>query len=155
MDISSSTTAQTSLRNSAQPSSGMEQCRQILLELKERDEAYIFASPVDPVALNLPDYLEIIKEPMDLGTIENRLNVNTIDSVHEFARLVRLTFQNAIKYNSRPENPVHQAARTMLGIFNSRFGIARSIIEREQEEVELAERCKQLEVDQPKRGNAQ
>lgn len=49
MDISSSTTAQTSLRNSAQPSSGMEQCRQILLKLKEMDVNDFFTAPVDPV----------------------------------------------------------------------------------------------------------
>ncbi|KAL7458519.1 hypothetical protein ACHAWC_010106 [Mediolabrus comicus] len=100
----------------------MEQCRQILLELKEKDVHKIFAAPVDPVALNIPNYLEIIKEPMDLGTIENRMNVNVIDSPQEFARLVRLTFTNAIKYNSLPDNPVHRAARDMLTIFTSRFG---------------------------------
>jgi hypothetical protein len=100
----------------------MEQCRQILKELQTKDVHSIFAAPVDPVALNIPNYLEIIKEPMDLGTIENRMNVNVIESPEEFARLVRLTFTNAIKYNSMPDNPVHQAARTMLTIFNSRFG---------------------------------
>lgn len=100
----------------------MEQCRQILKELQAKDLHSIFAAPVDPVALNIPNYLEIIKEPMDLGTIENRMNVNVIESPEEFARLVRLTFTNAIKYNSMPDNPVHQAARTMLTIFNSRFG---------------------------------
>ncbi|KAK1749180.1 hypothetical protein QTG54_001119 [Skeletonema marinoi] len=36
---------------------------------------------------------------MDLGTIENRMNANVIESPEEFARLVRLTFTNAIKYN--------------------------------------------------------
>ncbi|KAL7439950.1 hypothetical protein ACHAXM_012135 [Skeletonema potamos] len=100
----------------------MEQCRQILKELQAKDVHSIFAAPVDPVALNIPNYFEIINEPMDLGTIENRMNVNVIDSPEEFARLVRLTFTNAIKYNSLPDNPVHQAARTMLTIFSNRFG---------------------------------
>ena len=124
MGTSSSTTAQKSLKSSVQPSSvGMDQCRQILLNfLKEMDVNDFFTAPVDPVALNIPNYLEIIKEPMDLGTIENRMNVNVIDSPQEFARLVRLTFTNAIKYNSLPDNPVHRAARDMLSIFTSRFG---------------------------------
>jgi len=100
----------------------MEQCRQILKELQTKDVHSIFAAPVDPVALNIPNYLEVIKEPMDLGTIENRMNVNVIESPEEFARLVRLTFTNAIKYNSLPDNAVHQAARAMLTIFNNRFG---------------------------------
>jgi len=100
----------------------MDQCRQILKELRVKDLHSIFAAPVDPVALNIPNYLEVITEPMDLGTIENRMNANVIESPEEFARLVRLTFTNAIKYNSRPDNAVHRAARDMLTIFNSRFG---------------------------------
>jgi hypothetical protein len=31
-----------------------------------------FEAPVDPDLLNLPDYFEIIKRPMDLGTIAVR-----------------------------------------------------------------------------------
>ena len=32
-----------------------------------------FAQPVDPVKLELPDYFEIIKKPMDLGTIKEKV----------------------------------------------------------------------------------
>lgn len=32
-----------------------------------------FLKPVDPVALNLPDYFTVIKKPMDLGTVKNNL----------------------------------------------------------------------------------
>ena len=100
----------------------MEQCRQILKELQTKDVHSIFASPVDPFALNIPNYFDIIKEPMDLGTIEKRMKANVIESPAEYARLVRLTFTNAIKYNSLPDNAIHQAARQMLTIFNTRFG---------------------------------
>jgi len=31
-----------------------------------------FAAPVDPVALNLPDYFTVVKNPMDLGTHRRR-----------------------------------------------------------------------------------
>ena len=43
--------------------------------LKEKF-AYIFDRPVDPVALGIPDYFNIIHEPMDLGTIKHRLDAN-------------------------------------------------------------------------------
>jgi hypothetical protein len=34
--------------------------------------AYIFNKPVDPVALKIPDYFNIITHPMDLGTVDKR-----------------------------------------------------------------------------------
>ena len=36
---------------------------------------------------------------MDLGTVKYRLEVGQIKEINEFADLIRLTFQNAIKYN--------------------------------------------------------
>lgn len=39
----------------------------------QEEGAYYFNTPVDPVALNLPDYPKIIKKPMDLGTIAHKL----------------------------------------------------------------------------------
>ena len=41
--------------------------------LDTRDAAIYFAAPVDAVALNLPDYHDKIKNPMDLGTLQNKL----------------------------------------------------------------------------------
>ena len=38
---------------------------------------YPFIAPVDPVALNIPSYLKIIKKPMDFGTIEKNLKNGT------------------------------------------------------------------------------
>lgn len=43
-----------------------------------------FHLPVDTVKLRLPDYFDIIKRPMDLGTIKKRLDNNYYWSVLEF-----------------------------------------------------------------------
>ncbi|CAF1486964.1 unnamed protein product, partial [Rotaria sordida] len=37
------------------------------------EDSYPFQQPVDPVTLNIPDYLTIIKHPMDISTIHNKL----------------------------------------------------------------------------------
>lgn len=41
--------------------------------LKRNKNAFPFLKPVDAVALGVPDYYRIITEPMDLGTVEARL----------------------------------------------------------------------------------
>lgn len=48
-------------------SSWTDQCKGLLKTLMEAKSAVWFLSPVDPVALKLPDYYKIIKDPMDLG----------------------------------------------------------------------------------------
>jgi bromodomain-containing factor 1 len=50
-------------------------CQNIMKELfskKHKDYAWPFYDPVDVVALNLPDYFDIIKQPMDLGTVKSK-----------------------------------------------------------------------------------
>lgn len=46
-----------------------QQCMTILNTVKKHKYAWPFLEPVDPVSLNLPDYLEIIDRPMDLGKV--------------------------------------------------------------------------------------
>ncbi|KAK0552924.1 transcription initiation at TATA-containing promoter protein [Tilletia horrida] len=41
--------------------------------LKVRQEARWFLDPVDPIALNIPHYHNIVREPMDLGTVDLKL----------------------------------------------------------------------------------
>lgn len=59
-----------------------------------------FRDPVDHEALGLTDYLQVIKEPQDLGSISKKLERNAYMSPEDFARDVRLVWQNAITYNS-------------------------------------------------------
>lgn len=61
--------------------------------------AWIFHEAVDPVKLNIPDYLEIIKKPMDLGTIKKKLNNNAYDTVERFFSDVKQVFKNCRIYN--------------------------------------------------------
>jgi hypothetical protein len=47
----------------------MQASERSLRKLLRHRSAWPFIDPVDPVELNIPDYLTIIKEPMDLGTV--------------------------------------------------------------------------------------
>jgi hypothetical protein len=44
--------------------------KRIINNIWKHNSAYIFHEPVDPVKLNVPDYYDIIKNPMDFATIK-------------------------------------------------------------------------------------
>ena len=72
---------------------------EITVLYQEHEGACPFLTPVDPVKLGIPDYFDIIKQPMDLGTIKQMMKNKEIQTREEFAEKVRLVFDNAILYN--------------------------------------------------------
>jgi len=64
-------------------------------------EAWPFIDPVDPAALQIPTYFDIIKQPMDLGTIKIKLHENKYVKADEFAFDMRLVFENAMTFNPK------------------------------------------------------
>jgi hypothetical protein len=56
--------------------------------------------------------LQIVKHPMDLGTITDKLEANSYSSHEEFAADMNLVFNNAMAYNPAIHN-VHKAAATL------------------------------------------
>eukprot|EP00210_Caulerpa_lentillifera_P003190 g3048.t1 len=52
-----------------------EQCATILNEILQNRNAYVFSRPVDPVRDRVPNYFDVVKNPMDLGTVQERLDL--------------------------------------------------------------------------------
>nr|CAD1837043.1 unnamed protein product [Ananas comosus var. bracteatus] len=98
----------------------MKQCETLLNRLMVHKHGWVFNVPVDPVKWNIPDYFDVIKHPMDLGTIKTRIASGAYTSPWGFAADVRLTFTNAMTYNS-PDNSVHIMADTMSKFFETRW----------------------------------
>ena len=73
----------------------------LIREIHDQPEADAFHRPVDPVALQIPDYFEIIKHPMDLSTIRTKLDEGQYKDPWEVCGDVRLMWQNAWKYNRK------------------------------------------------------
>ena len=44
----------------------------------------LFHIPVDPVKLNIEDYFDIVKNPMDFGTVKSKLNKNVYKDARDF-----------------------------------------------------------------------
>lgn len=98
----------------------MKQCESILNKLRTHQFGWVFNNPVDAVALKIPDYYTVIKHPMDLGTIKNKLSSGAYSSPLGFVADVRLTFTNAMTYNP-PGNDVHVMADKLSKFFESKW----------------------------------
>eukprot|EP00804_Cyclotella_cryptica_P010337 CCRYP_012244-RB/>CCRYP_012244-RB protein AED:0.68 eAED:0.66 QI:0/-1/0/1/-1/0/1/0/157 len=120
----------------------MAKCRQILRDLQGKDVYSIFAIPVDPEALGIPTYFDIIKNPMDLGTIYSRLENGELDSPEEFIRLVRLVFENAVTFNTMPHSFVASTARSLLAFFNSKIRTVECVLDVSHKNKKLTNRNK-------------
>ena len=84
-------------------------------QLMVHKNAYIFLKPVDPVYWEIPDYFDVIKHPMDLGTINKRLEMDdyyTEQNYQKYAADVRLVWSNAMTYN-KEDDVVYKMARIM------------------------------------------
>nr|XP_046156385.1 bromodomain testis-specific protein-like isoform X4 [Oncorhynchus gorbuscha] len=98
-------------------------CNCILKEMfTKRHAAYgwPFYKPVDTEALGLRDYHDIIKQPMDLGTIRKKMDEREYMDAQEFAADFRLMFSNCYKYNP-PTHEVVIMARKLQDVFEARW----------------------------------
>ncbi|KAI8543920.1 hypothetical protein RHMOL_Rhmol08G0255300 [Rhododendron molle] len=113
-----------SVKQSVPPSTSnamlMKQCDNLLNRMMSHQHGWVFNTPVDVVKLNIPDYFNVIKHPMDLGTVKRKLMSGEYLSPLDFAADVRLTFSNAMTYNPRG-NDVHFMAETLSKYFEVRW----------------------------------
>ncbi|CAI9267289.1 unnamed protein product [Lactuca saligna] len=98
----------------------MKQCEALLTRLMGHSFGWVFNTPVDVVALKIPDYYTVIQHPMDLGTVKTKLMSGRYMDPWAFAGDVRLTFSNAMTYNPRG-NDVHIMAETLSKYFEVRW----------------------------------
>lgn len=74
-------------------------CNKVMLSLEERDIYGLFAEPVsDDVA---PGYSEMIRNPMDLSTMRNKLLTGAYKSLNTLRQDFELVCDNAFKFNKR------------------------------------------------------
>ncbi|CAL4060824.1 unnamed protein product [Meganyctiphanes norvegica] len=69
----------------------------LLTELYKQEDSWPFLAPVSRKAA--PDYYDIIKKPMDLGTMRHKLDCFKYTSDEEFIADGMLVFQNCQQYN--------------------------------------------------------
>ena len=98
-------------------------CSSVLRELMKKANAHLnwpFMIPVDPVALNIPDYFEVVKQPMDLSTIRKKLDTGMYTRPEQFEADVRLVFANCYAYNP-PESDITKMAHELESVFDQKM----------------------------------
>ena len=96
-------------------------CESVMSEImkpKYAKFAYPFMAPVDPVALNIPTYLKIIKKPKDFGTIDADLKAGQYQNAKDFYSDAMLVFSNCYKFNPEGDG-VYTMGKQLNELFDS------------------------------------
>ncbi|KAK3486628.1 uncharacterized protein B0T23DRAFT_229800 [Neurospora hispaniola] len=89
------------------------------------------------------DYYNIIKQPMDLGTMAKRLKTLHYKSKAEFVTDLNLIWDNCLRYNQDLANPLRRMANGMRKEAEKLIPLIPDIVIRPRAEVEAEERRKQ------------
>ena len=79
-----------------------------------------FLVPVDPDALGIPQYRDIIKNPMDLSTMRKKIDVGQYKDGDEFEADVRLMFRNCYTFNA-PGSEVYNLGKELEAVFDRKW----------------------------------
>ncbi|KAI8449158.1 Bromodomain-containing protein [Phakopsora pachyrhizi] len=88
---------------------------QLLTSLQNHPSAWPFSRPINPEEVT--DYYKIIKNPMDLETIESKLDANLYSDLDQFLKDCRLIFENCRIYNSEGSNYVKNANKDKVALY--------------------------------------
>ncbi|CAK5086332.1 unnamed protein product [Meloidogyne enterolobii] len=116
--------AQLKPRLKGKPNEQMKFCTKLLTELmiskKCKGFNWAFLEPVDVEGLKLFDYYDIIKDPIDLGTIRRKMDARQYVTPEEFKSDIMLMCDNCFTYN--PEGQiVNKLGKQLLDYFNARW----------------------------------
>ena len=77
-----------------------EQCLNIMDKLTNFSISKMFLQPVDPERDNIPNYFSIVKNPMDLSTVRQKLQEDKYSTVQEWKNDIDTIWDNSLLVNS-------------------------------------------------------
>ncbi|KAJ4916272.1 DNA-binding bromodomain-containing protein [Raphanus sativus] len=117
----------------------------ILDRLQKKDTYGVYSDPVDPE--ELPDYHEIITNPMDFSTLRKKLDSGAYASLEQFEGDVFLICSNAMEYNSS-DTVYYRQARAIQELAKKDFENLRQ--DSDDEEPQSQQEQQQQQQQQPK-----
>uniref|UniRef100_A0AAZ3NXB9 Bromodomain adjacent to zinc finger domain protein 1A n=1 Tax=Oncorhynchus tshawytscha TaxID=74940 RepID=A0AAZ3NXB9_ONCTS len=91
-------------------------CEHLTVELVRHEDSWPFMKLVSRI--QVPDYFDIIKRPIALSTIREKVNNCEYKTATEYIEDVELMFSNCLQYNPRHTNEAKAGAR-LQAFFNS------------------------------------
>ncbi|XP_019638886.1 PREDICTED: ATPase family AAA domain-containing protein 2-like isoform X1 [Branchiostoma belcheri] len=120
--------------------------RDVLTRLAQDKRFKIFCNPVN--IEEVPDYLEVIKTPMDLSTMMTKIDKHCYENTSEFMTDLNLVCSNALEYNP-DTNPEDKAIRHRACTLRD---MAHVIITSELDP-EFEKTCEEIKESRARRGN--
>ena len=81
--------------------------------MKKSKESFFFQLPVDQIAY--PDYLNFAKTPMDLSTMEYKINSGKYNTYLEFVEDSKLIMENCFAFNGK-DSLISASAKSLHNI---------------------------------------
>lgn len=94
-------------------------CEQLTVDLVRHEDSWPFMKLVSKT--QVPDYYDIIKKPIALSTIREKVNNCDYQTAAEFVSDVDLMFSNCLQYNPRHTNEA-RAGQRLQHFFHSQLG---------------------------------
>ncbi|MEQ2166173.1 hypothetical protein GOODEAATRI_025167, partial [Goodea atripinnis] len=85
---------------------------------RQDPESLPFRQPVDPMVLGIPDYFDIVKNPIDLSTIKRKLDTGQYQEPWQYVDDIWLMFNNAWLYN-RKTSRVYKYCTKLAEVFEA------------------------------------
>jgi hypothetical protein len=108
------------------PEKEMEFCRDLIMRMFKGPGFWTrlvgpFKNPVDPTIDNVPNYFDVVKRPMDLRTIQGKMNRSEYATAAEFEADIRQIFQNCYEYWTQ-DDPIFKNCVDFENYFNTQWG---------------------------------
>jgi histone acetyltransferase len=86
------------------------ECQNVIELMKKHQSSWPFLEPILPE--NVPNYLSIIRDPIDIKTIEKRLSNNEYQDRAQFVEDITRIFKNCRAFN-HPETTYYKSANEL------------------------------------------
>lgn len=119
--------------------------RDVTNRLSQDKRFKAFTKPVD--LDEVPDYAEVIKQPMDLSTVLTRIDLHKYGTVKEYLEDVDLIWQNALEYNPDRDPSDRQIRHRACALKDTVHAIIKDELDEDFEQI-----CEEIKESRKTRG---